>query len=365
MTPLNYKHLHYFWVVAQEGSMTRPPSGLASLCRRSAGNFPCLNATRQSLFNQPGPRPGTQRGRTPALGYADQIFQLGDALVEAIQSSDSESTLRLRAGISDGIPKLLAYRLLSSVTSMPVDVRLICDEGEFETLLADLALHRLDVVLTDRAAPVGGNLKVFSTRLGDFANGLFAIPALVERYRPGFPQSLDGAPMLLPTRHNALRGRIDRWLESTGVRPRSSANSRTARCSIPSGGAGWAFSRHRSPWPTRSPLSSMPRRSAQWLASANRSTPSPTNDASVTRPLKFSAPLRPKAPLSRGYNFQPPTYLKEKSMSLLRQLLPFASACFAAVRHSPSNSRSPDPRRQILAAARNGFRPGVDRRKAR
>ena len=91
---------------------------------------------------------------------------------------------------------------------------------DIETLLADLALHRLDVVLTDRAAPVGGNLKVFSTRLGDFENGLFAIPSLVERYRPGFPQSLDGAPMLLPTRHNAIRGRIDRWLESTGVRPK-------------------------------------------------------------------------------------------------------------------------------------------------
>ncbi|MDP3440798.1 MAG: LysR substrate-binding domain-containing protein, partial [Azonexus sp.] len=161
----------------------------------------------------------SEAGRT-ALGFADQIFQLGDALVEAVQTSDSESTLRLRTGISDGIPKLLAYRLLSSVTSMPLEVRLICDEGEFETLLADLALHRLDVVLTDRAAPVGGNLKVFSKRLGDFENGLFATPALLERYQTGFPQSLNGAPMLLPTRHNAIRNRIDRWLESQNIRPK-------------------------------------------------------------------------------------------------------------------------------------------------
>jgi LysR family transcriptional activator of nhaA len=141
-------------------------------------------------------------------------------MVDAIEHSESESTLRLRAGISDGIPKLLAYRLLSTVTAMPADVRLICDEGEFETLLAELALHRLDVVLTDRAAPVGGNLKVFSTRLGEFATGLFATPALVERYQADFPNSLDGAPMLLPTRHNALRGRIDRWLEHTNIRPK-------------------------------------------------------------------------------------------------------------------------------------------------
>ena len=221
MTPLNYKHLHYFWVVAQEGSITRAAERLGVAVQTISGQLSLLERQLgKALFNSQGRGLVLSEAGRTALGFADQFFQLGDALVDAIQSSDNESTLRLRAGISDGIPKLLAYRLLSSVTSMPVDVRLICDEGEFETLLADLALHRLDVVLTDRAAPVGGNLKVFSTRLGDFENGLFAIPALVERYRPGFPQSLDGAPMLLPTRHNAIRGRIDRWLESTGVRPK-------------------------------------------------------------------------------------------------------------------------------------------------
>jgi len=221
MTPLNYKHLHYFWVVAQEGSITRAAERLGVAVQTISGQLSLLERQLgKALFNSQGRGLVLSEAGRTALGFADQIFQLGDALVEAVQTSDSESTLRLRAGISDGIPKLLAYRLLSSVTSMPVDVRLICDEGEFETLLADLALHRLDVVLTDRTAPVGGNLKVFSKRLGDFENALFASPELVERYRPGFPLSLDGAPMLLPTRHNAIRGRIDRWLESTGIRPK-------------------------------------------------------------------------------------------------------------------------------------------------
>ena len=221
MTPLNYKHLHYFWVVAQEGSITRAAERLGVAVQTISGQLSLLERQLgKALFNSQGRGLVLSEAGRPALGFADQIFQLGDALVEAVQTSDSESTLRLRAGISDGIPKLLAYRLLSSVTSMPVDVRLICDEGEFETLLADLALHRLDVVLTDRAAPVGGNLKVFSKRLGDFENALFASPELAERYRPGYPQSLDGAPILLPTRHNAIRGRIDRWLESTGIRPK-------------------------------------------------------------------------------------------------------------------------------------------------
>jgi LysR family transcriptional activator of nhaA len=102
---------------------------------------------------------------------------------------------------------------------MSEDVRLICDEGEFEVLLADLVLQRLDVVLTDRPAPVAGNLKVFSSHLGEFATGLFGVAKLAERYRDNFPHSLHGAPLLLPTRHNALRNHIERWLENVGVRP--------------------------------------------------------------------------------------------------------------------------------------------------
>ena len=221
MTPINYKHLHYFWVVAQEGSMTRAAERLGVAIQTISGQLSLLEKQLgKALFNSQGRGLVLSEAGRIALGYADQIFQLGDTLVDAVQNSGNETTLRLRAGISDGIPKLLAYRLLSSVTSMPADVRLICDEGEFETLLADLALHRLDVVLTDRAAPIGGNLKVFSTRLGDFENGWFGVPALCERYTAGFPNSLDGAPILLPTRHNAIRGRIDRWLESHNIRPK-------------------------------------------------------------------------------------------------------------------------------------------------
>lgn len=221
MATLNYKHLHYFWVVAQEGSITRAAERLGVAIQTISGQLSLLERQLgKALFNSQGRGLVLSDAGRLALGYADQIFQLGDALVDSIQHSDGESSLRLRVGISDGLPKLLAYRLLSSVTSMPIEVRLICDEGEFGTLLGDLALHRLDVVLTDRAAPVGGNIKVFSSRLGDFATGLFGTPELLARYAPAFPNSLDGAPMLLPTRHNALRGRIERWLENIGIRPK-------------------------------------------------------------------------------------------------------------------------------------------------
>ena len=221
MSQLNYKHLHYFWVVAQEGSITKAASRLDVAVQTISGQLSLLERQLgKTLFKPQGRGLVLSDTGRLVLGYADQIFQLGDALVQAVHQSDAESTLRLRAGISDGIPKLLAYQLLTQVTQMPQDIRLVCDEGEFETLLADLALHKLDVVLSDRAAPVGGNLKLFSTHLGDFATGLFGQADLIVRYQADFPHSLHGAPLLLPTRHNALRGRIDRWLEANHLHPR-------------------------------------------------------------------------------------------------------------------------------------------------
>ncbi len=221
MANLNYKHLHYFWVVAHEGSMTRAAERLGVAVQTISGQLSLLERNLgKALFVSQGRGLALSDAGRIALGYADQIFQLGEALEEAVGSADTGSALRLRTGISDGIPKLLAYRLLASVLAMPEDVRLICNEGSFEPLLAELALHHLDVVLTDRPAPVGGNIKVFSTQLGDFASGLFGSASLVERYAPGFPASLNGAPLFLPTRQNALRARIDRWIEGAGIRPR-------------------------------------------------------------------------------------------------------------------------------------------------
>ncbi|KAB2923982.1 MAG: LysR family transcriptional regulator [Dechloromonas sp.] len=220
MTPLNFKHLHYFWVVAHEGSITRAAERLGVAVQTISGQLSLLERQLgKALFNSQGRGLVLSEAGRAALGYADRIFQLGDALVDAVQSSGSDTTLRLRAGISDGIPKLLAYRLLSKVTAMSSDVRLICDEDEFEALLADLALHRLDVVLTDRPAPLGGNLKLFNRHLGAYATGLFGTSLLAERYAGTFPHSLNGAPLLLPTRHNALRNHIERWLEGVGVKP--------------------------------------------------------------------------------------------------------------------------------------------------
>ena len=143
---------------------------------------------------------------------------LGERMQDALGDTEAEK-MRLTVGISDSLPKLMAYRMLDATRSLGQPVKLVCLEDEFESLLADLALHKLDLVLTDRAVPAGASLRVASHLWGESAMKLFGVPALAEQYRDDFPRRLSGAPFLLPTRNNALRGRIDEWMVQQGVRP--------------------------------------------------------------------------------------------------------------------------------------------------
>lgn len=217
---LNYHHLRYFWVVAREGSVTRAARRLGVAVQTISVQIAQLEQSLGKALLAPQGRRlvPTEAGRL-ALTYADQIFQLGEHMGAALREADTDNTLRLAVGISDALPKLIAFRLLEVVFHLPQQLRLVCREGEFDTLLGELALHRLDVVLTDRTVQQGGNLRVFSHPLGEFEITLFATPALAKRYRKGFPGNLGGAPMLLPTRGNALRGQIERWLENQNVAP--------------------------------------------------------------------------------------------------------------------------------------------------
>jgi LysR family transcriptional activator of nhaA len=218
--PLNYRHLHYFWVAAQEGTFSRAAERLGVAVQTVSTQIAQLEkALGTALLTPQGRRlVPTEAGRA-ALGYADQIFQLGERLREVVNEAAGAQALRLTVGISDALPKLIAHRLLSPVLALPEKVRLVCQEGDFDDLVADLALHRLDVVLTDRPAAVGGGLRVYSHPLGECEMALFGTPQLVQRFRADFPASLSGAPLLLPTRENALRSRLDQWFASHDLRP--------------------------------------------------------------------------------------------------------------------------------------------------
>ncbi|MGV3741471.1 MAG: transcriptional activator NhaR [Burkholderiaceae bacterium] len=217
---LNFRHLYYFWVVAKEGSVTRAAERLDVAVQTISAQLGLLEqALGKSLFAPQGRRLVlTEAGRI-ALGYADQIFLLGEQMQDALADSDVERTMRLTVGISDSLPKLISARLLEAALGLPERVKLVCYEDKFESLLGDLSVHKLDVVLTDRSVPPGATLRVFSHLLGESEITLFGVPSLAKKYRAGFPQSLNGAPLLLPTRNNAIRGRIDHWFEVHGIHP--------------------------------------------------------------------------------------------------------------------------------------------------
>jgi LysR family transcriptional activator of nhaA len=217
---LNYRHLYYFWVVAKEGSVTRAAERLDIAIQTISAQLGLLEQSiGKSLLAPQGRRLVlTEAGRV-ALGYADQIFLLGEQMQEALMSADMEGAMRLTVGISDSVPKLISSRLLEAALSLPQQVKLVCYEDNFESLLGALSVHKLDVVLTDRPVPSGTTLRVFSHLLGESQMMLFGVPDLAKKYRARFPASLNGAPILLPTRNNAVRGRIDHWFETHDVRP--------------------------------------------------------------------------------------------------------------------------------------------------
>jgi LysR family transcriptional activator of nhaA len=215
----NFRHLHYFWVVAKEGSITRAAERLGLAVQTVSTQLSLLEqSVGKALFTQQGRRLAlTEAGRL-AMGYADQIFLLGEQMQEALDEADSART-RLTVGISDSLPKPTAFRLLEATTQLPKPVRLVCYEDQFEALLGDLALHKLDVVLTDRPVRSGTTLRVFSHQLFESETAVLGAPALAAVYERDFPRNLNGAPFLLPTRNNALRGKIDEWFELHNLRP--------------------------------------------------------------------------------------------------------------------------------------------------
>lgn len=218
---LNYKHLYYFWVVAKEGSISRAAERLDMAVQTISGQLGVLERSLgQALFSLQGRRLVLTEAGRHALAYADQIFLLGEKLVDGLHEAGGSKVLRLTVGISDALPKLVAYRLLDAALALQGDMRPVCFEGAFDGLLADLAVHKLDLVLTDRPVGARSNLRVFSHSLGEWEVDFYGVSSLARRYRKGFPHSLDGAPVLLPTRNNALRGHLDRWFEEHEIRPK-------------------------------------------------------------------------------------------------------------------------------------------------
>lgn len=216
----NYRHLYYFWVVAQEGGMTRGAERLGVAVQTVSAQVRELERALGHALLQPAGRGLTlTEAGWAAMREADRIFALGQALPDRVrEAAQALQTQRLAVGASGGLPKLLVWRLLQPVLAEP-RLRLHIREHPIDDLLADLALHRLDLVLTDRPPPTHPGLRLHSQRLGASSVAWYASPAWVAA-RESFPQSLAQVPVLLPTLPSAMRLGLDLWFEQAGVRPR-------------------------------------------------------------------------------------------------------------------------------------------------
>ncbi len=217
---LNYKHLHYFRMVAKAGAINRAAEKLHLTPQTLSGQISAFEERiGVALFRRSGRRLElTDAGQT-ALTYADEIFQVGAELEEALQNRATARVHPFRVGIADVVPKTIAYQLLAPALTLAEPVRLACKEGRLEQLAAELSIHRLDMVLADRPLPSNMDIKGYSHPLGDCGIAFLAARSVADGLQPGFPACLDGAPMLIPGEDSALRAPLLRWLERKDLRP--------------------------------------------------------------------------------------------------------------------------------------------------
>ena len=217
---INYHHLLYFWVVAREGSIVRASQELHLAQPTISGQLRVLEEELgEKLFIRAGRNLAlTETGRM-VYRYADEIFTIGRELREALQGRATDRPRRVMIGITDVLPKLVAYRLLEPALHIEEPVHLTCQEGKLEQLVAELAVYNLDVVLSD--APIGPLVKVraFNHLLGESSVSFFGVPSLATVYRQQFPQSLQQAPLLAPTDNTVLRRNLDQWFEAQDLHP--------------------------------------------------------------------------------------------------------------------------------------------------
>ena len=218
---INYKHLNYFVSIVRWGGVTRAAEQLHLTPQTLSGQISQFEERLGvALFRRVGRRLELTETGKLALSYAEEIFQTGAELEDLLRNGAEERFITFRVGIADVVPKFIAHRLLAPVLELPEAVRLICQEDRLDRLLAELAIHRLDMVLADRPMPPGTEIKGYSHPLGESGVAFMAAPALAARLTGSFPDCLDGAPLLLPGRDSALHGALPRWLERQGQRVR-------------------------------------------------------------------------------------------------------------------------------------------------
>lgn len=217
---INYKQFHYFWAVAKAGSIVKASKQLHLTPQTISGQIAILEASLGvSLFRKVGRGIELTETGELALTYAEDIFQTGNALEQTLRLGSAERHRLFRVGISDAVPKSIAYRLLAPAMALVEPIKIICREGKLESLLGELAIHRLDLVLSDRPMPSDVDIKGRSHALLECGLNFFAAPTLELSPQHNFPGHLMHAPLLVPGEDSAVRKRLMSWLNTLRIQP--------------------------------------------------------------------------------------------------------------------------------------------------
>ncbi len=221
MAALNYKHLRYFWMVAKTGSIARAAQQLHLTPQSISGQLTDFEATLGvKLLRRAGRNLELTDAGRRILSYAEEIFTIGDELLDALHEQSSQRTLPFRVGLADSVSKSVAYQLVEPALGLPEPVRLVCREGRLAALLAELAIHRLDMIIADRPMPTSLNVRGYSHLLGESGQTVFGAKRLISSLPGDFPALLDNAPFLLPGEDAVIRPKLLQWFEAHNLRPR-------------------------------------------------------------------------------------------------------------------------------------------------
>lgn len=221
MSAINYKHLHYFWVVAKCGGIGRASEQLHLTPQTISGQITLLEEVMgTTLFDRVGRRLELNDTGRMVFSYADEIFSLGEELEDALRHRPGDRPLQFTVGVVDSVQKSIAYMLLKPALQLPETLRIVCREGKLSNLLAGLAIQSFDIVIADGPMPSNSNVRGYNHLLGECDVTFFAAPALAKQFKKGFPHSLDGAPFLMPGEDAAVRPRLIKWFDKERIRPR-------------------------------------------------------------------------------------------------------------------------------------------------
>jgi len=221
---MNYKQLYYFWNVAKHGGVSRAAEQLHLTPQTISGQVRELaQSLGVDLFIQSGRRLKLTPAGDLVFAHAEEIFQTGKALEARLKSRQHHSELLLRVGVSNVVPKSIAFSLLSPALQLPSPVRLNCYEDRLDALFAELAIHNLDLVIADRPLPADTGVKGYNHLLGECSLAFYGTPELAETIKSDFPMSLDGAPLLMPGPDSALPPALERWFGDMDISPQIKA----------------------------------------------------------------------------------------------------------------------------------------------